>query len=294
MILNKEGIMFDEVNRKKKQYETGIIISGAIIAIAFITFIPVGMTSGGVPIFNFIFFLGGGIGIGVFTSKIKSISNEFKSKYVQEELQKVFPNSEFFYDAGFTEEEVVRTKLLHRQDRYHSEDMIIGEFDGVKFCSSDVHMRDVRSSGKTTTVVTVFQGRVYEFDFNKSFKYNLLLLQKGQFRPFENFNKIKMESIEFNSEMKVYAKNDHEAFYILTPHFMESILYLDKKYSDKISLSFINNKLYIAIDNRVDNFDIKPFQTVDSSIFDSYIGEFEDMKEFITLLKLNSRLFKDF
>ena len=198
--------MFNEVNKKKQRFEKYIIISGIITAIAFITFIPMAMATG-FPILNMIFFMGGGIGIGFFTSKIKEISNEFKSKYVEVELQKIFPESKFYYDTGFTEDEVVRTKLLHNQDRYHSEDMIIGEFDGVKFCSSDVHMKDVRSNGKSTTVVTVFQGRVYEFDFNKRFKYNLLLLQKGQFRPFESFNKIKMESIQFNSEMKVYAKN---------------------------------------------------------------------------------------
>ncbi|AIO18159.1 hypothetical protein KQ51_00257 [Candidatus Izimaplasma bacterium HR1] len=285
--------MFDEVNRKKKGYEKGIVISFVIIGIAFITFIPVGM-SGTMPFVNMIFFMGGGLMSIYFTSQIKKLSNEFKAKYVEPELQKIFPGSEFFFDTGFTEEEVVNTKLLHRQDRFSSEDMIIGNFDGVKFCSSDVHMQDVRKSGKSTTVVTVFQGRIYEFDFNKNFKYNLLLLQKGQFRPFEGFNKIKMESVVFNSELKVYAKNDHEAFYILTPQFMERLLELDHKYSDKISFSFKNNKLFIAVDNRIDNFDIKAFKIVDSTIFDSYLQEFLDMKEFIVLLKLNSRLFKEF
>ncbi len=101
-----------------------------------------------------------------------------------------------------------------------------------------------------------------------------------------------MESIHFNSELKVYAKNDHEAFYILTPHFMEQLLVLDKKYRDKISFSFIYNKLYIAIDNRVDNFDIKSFTLIDQSFLNSYTREFQDMKGFITKLKLNSHLFK--
>lgn len=222
------------------------------------------------------------------------MSNEFKSVYVEPEHQKVFPNSEYFYDNGFTEDEVVRTGLLRHQDRYYSEDMIIGEFDGVKFTSSDVHMQDVRKSGKSSTTVTVFRGRVYEFDFNKVFRYNLLLLQKGHFRPFSGFNKINMESIAFNSELKVYAKNDHEAFYILTPQFMEKLLVLDRKYQDKISFSFKNNKLFIAIDNRRDNFDIQAFKPVDESIFDTYMQEFLDMKEFITLLNLTSRLFKEF
>ena len=68
-----------------------------------------------------------------------------------------------------------------------------------------------------------------------------------------------MESIDFNSELKAYTDIDHDAFYILTPHFMEKLLFLDKKYNDKINFSFINNKLYISIDTRRDTFDIKLF-----------------------------------
>ncbi len=286
--------MFEKINSEKKKYEIGIILSFAVVVIAFITFIPMGMASMGLPFMNMIFFMGGGIGAMYFTSKIKTLSNEFKSKYVEPELKKVFPNSEFFYDNGFTEQEVINTGLLHRQDRFYSEDMIIGEFDGVKFCSSDVHLQDVRKSGKSSSTVTVFRGRVYEFDFNKTFKYNLLLLQRGQFRPFSSFTKVNMESAHFNSELKVYAKDEHEAFYILTPHFMEKLLKLDRKYLNKISFSFKNNKLYIAVDNRRDNFDIQAFKVVDETIFDSYMNEFSDMKEFITLLNLTSRLFKDF
>lgn len=286
--------MFERVNMEKKQYEIGIIISLSITAIAFITFLPVGVSSNGLPIFNMLFFIGGAVGSMYCSGKIKKISNEFKSKYVSPELEKVFPNSEYFYDNGFTETEVVSSGLLQKEDRFYSEDMIIGEFDGVKFCSSDLHLQDVRSTGKSSSTVTVFKGRFYEFDFNKPFRHNLLILQQNQYRPFSGFNKVKMESIHFNSELKVYAKNEHEAFYILTPQFMEKLIELDRKYNDKISFSFKNNKLYIAIDNRRDNFDIQAFKRVDETIFDEYLEEFNDMKDFITHLKLNSRLFKDF
>ena len=85
--------------------------------------------------------------------------------------------------------------------------MIVGEFDGVHFKSSDVTQKEVRGSGKHRRVVTVFQGRVYEFDFNKVFKYNLLILQKGQFRPFENFVKIEIFNFRVKfKELRVYGE----------------------------------------------------------------------------------------
>jgi len=285
---------FEEVNKKKKKYETGIILGSVITAISFLLFIPIGVGSNGPPFLIMITFMGGAGVAAYCTAQIKKISIEFKKTYVQLELDKVFPGSKFFAHYGFSEEEVVYSNLLRNQDRFKSEDMIEGSFDGVKFRSSDVHQQDVRRSGKHTTVVTVFRGRVYEFDFNKIFKYNLLLLQKGQFRPFGGYSKVNMESIAFNSELKVYAKDDHEAFYILTPHFMEKLMELDRKYYDKITFSFLDNKLYIAVDNRVDNFDIKAFQAVNEAFLNSYVEQFEDMKEFITMLNLTSRMFKDF
>lgn len=285
--------MFDKLNQQKAKYERGIILGIGTTIISFILFMPL-VSMGGVGAFFIIAipFMGGVIFAGVMSRKIKEISNTFKEKYVTEELLKVLPDSKYRYDFGFSEEEVIASKLLHNQDRFYSEDMIYGSFDDVKFRCSDVKQQDVRQSGKHTTVVTVFQGRFYEFDFPKEFMYNLLLIQPYHYRPFENLNKIKMESIEFNSELKVYAKNDHEAFYILTPHFMERLLILDRKYNDKISFSFINHKLYIAIDTRQDYFDIKAFQPVSRNLIDEYKIEFNDIKEFITLLRLNTTIFK--
>lgn len=285
--------MFDKLNQEKAKYERGIILGIGTTIISFILFIPF-VSTGGMGAFFIIAipFMGGTIYAGAMSKKIKQISNTFKQKYVTEELLKVFPDSKYRYDFGFSEEEVIASKLLRNQDRFHSEDMIYGRFDDVNFRCSDVKQQDVRQSGKHTTVVTVFQGRFYEFDFPKEFMYNLLLIQPYHYRPFENFNKIKLESIEFNSELKVYAKNDHEAFYILTPHFMERLLVLDRKYNDKISFSFINHKLYIAIDTRKDYFDIKAFQPISRTLIDEYQTEFNDIKEFITLLRLNTTIFK--
>jgi len=285
--------MFDELNKEKAKYEKGIILGIGISIIAFILFIPIGTLFGPLVIFPVgIPFLGGVLFAGKMSKKVKGISNEFKQKYVTKELLKVFPDSKYRYDYGFSQDEVIASKLLHKQDRYYSEDLIYGSFDGVKFCCSDVKQQDVRSNGKSTTVVTVFQGRFYEFDFPKEFMYNLLLIQPFNFRPFESYNKIKMESIQFNSELKVYAKNDHEAFYILTPHFMEQLLVLDRKYNDKISFSFINSKLYIAIDSRKDYFDIKPFKPISKSLIEEYKNEFDEIKDFILTLRLNRTLFK--
>ncbi|MGD9909094.1 MAG: DUF3137 domain-containing protein [Candidatus Izemoplasmatales bacterium] len=286
--------MFDQINEKKSRLESKLVFAFVIIGIAFICYIPLGVSIGpsafflvGIP------FLGGGIYAGYISKQIKKLSNSFKSIYVKEELEKVLPGSQYDALKGFDESEVLGSKLRKKSDRYHSEDLITGTYEDVRFRSADVHQQDVHSNGKTTTVVTVFQGRIYEFDFPKPFYYNLLVLQPMQFRPFEGYDKIKLESIEFNSNLKVYAKDDHEAFYILTPQFMEKLLKLDREYSDKITFSFLDRKLFIAINSRIDYFDIKPFKPVSQELVNSYKEEFEAMISFIKDLKLNEHLFRE-
>jgi len=285
--------MFDKINQEKEKYEKNIKIGMATTIIAFILFISVVSSLGPVAfILIAVPFLGGAVYAGKNGNKIKELSNEFKKVYVKEELKKVFPDSTYKQFDSFSEKEVVYSGLLFERDRFYGEDMIIGSFDGVNFRCSDIKQQDVRKTKNGTSTTTVFQGRFYEFDFHKPFMYNLLLLQPMNFRPFSDFQKIKTESIDFNSEIKVYAKNDHEAFYILTPDFMEKIRKLDDKYKDKISFSFKDEKLFIALDSRIDYFDFKAFKKVDKTLLDSYQEEFHDIKEFITLLNLNSTLFK--
>jgi hypothetical protein len=135
-------------------------------------------------------------------------------------------------------------------------------------------------------------GVVHEFDFPKQFKSNVFLLQPGQFRPYSGMRKIKMESIQFNSEFKIYTNDDHDAFYLLTPHLMEKLLKLDSKYCDKIGFSFLNSKLYIAIDSRIDTFDVSILGDISNRDIDKAITEIENMIEFVEYLQLDSELFK--
>lgn len=285
--------MFDKINKEKSKYETRIILGYLSVGLAFVLYLPMFMAIGPIafPLIA-IPFLGGGIYAGLNGKKIKGISNAFKDNFVKEVLKEEFPEARYDYASGFTEEQVVDSLLLRKRDRFSSEDLIEGFYEGVQFKSSDVTQKEVRGSGKNRKVVTVFKGRFYAFEFNKPFKDNLLLTQPYNYKPFTTYEKVKTESIHFNSEMKIYAENPHEAFYILTPDFMEKLMYFDKKYMDKISFSFKDNHLFVAIDTRKDYFDIKPFKKIDKTILDEYRLELLDIKDLIYTLNLNQKMFK--
>ena len=285
--------MYEKINLEKKQYEFRIKLGIFITLFAFVMFLPV-MTSigfGGVFIIVPPFF-GGFLFAAYNRSKIEKMSQAFKDQFLEEELKKIIPNSTYKMYDGFLEKEVVRSGLLRNEDRFHSEDMIVGDISGVSFKCSDIHQQDVKKTDKGTRTTTVFRGRFYEFDFPKRFKSNVIIQQRPLFDLFRGYNAVDMESVEFNSELQVYADNEHDAFYVLTPHFMERILLLDRKYNDKISFSIQNEKLFVAINSGIDYFDFKLNQPINEDIFVEYKNEFEDMVEFVELLKLNETIFK--
>lgn len=55
----------------------------------------------------------------------------------------------------------------------------------------------------------------------------------------------------------IYSDKEIDAFYILTPHIIERIKLLSSKINGDIILSFIDNKLYIGINNKRNLYEIE-------------------------------------
>lgn len=65
--------------------------------------------------------------------------------------------------------------------------------------------------------------------------------------------RVQMESEKFNQSFDVFAEDAHDAFYLLTPHFMEQMVRLQKKYTH-ISIKFRGNQVVVGFhDSRGSN-----------------------------------------
>jgi len=277
-----------ELEKYKSSMNRGIILA----MVAFVLFIPSGMigASNGViflPFIVMIFFLGGGIIASRATMKMKNLSNEFKENYLPKAVEELLPGSTFHIHGGFDENEIYRSMVLHRQDRYNSEDLFIGEWDNVSFKTADVVLKDVRSDGKSTTVVTVFQGRVIRLDFDQPFETDLCLIQQRFISSwaFPGYERIKTESIDFNAAFSIFSKNDLGAFRILKPDFMERLMALDQKFNDQISMSFLSNRLYIALKTNRDTFDIDYKTGIPENPLAEIEANIELIKDLISIFK---------
>lgn len=178
-------------------------------------------------------------------------------------------NVTFEPDRGISEEEVYALRIISG-DTYSSNDLITATYKGVGFRQSDVYIGDITTdSDGDRHETTVFQGRWLVFDFNKSFDWNLQVISKGftsaqrrggilSFRQ-QRTERVKLENEEFNKRFRVFAEDEHEAFYILTPHVMEALLGLRESLNAPIMLFFTGGILHVAVYNNQDAFEGKLF-----------------------------------
>jgi len=264
-----------------------------------------------VPILSFVFFIL--LFISIFSSLPSSKEKEeyslaYKEFFVRRELEKIFTNLEYFPKKGIAKEVLEQTNMLNKIDLYKTNDLAIGKYKDIGFSQSDVEafrkfkMEDYRKEQKIYDYVSMFKGRWIIFEFNKTFKADVLVFQKdvldkNSINPdLENTNlkKVEMESLEFNNMFDVYAENPVDAFYILTPKIMEIIINLNIKNNGRLMLCFKNNYLHVGINNYIDSFEVtniyKPINEVDVEV-DIY----QDIKKitmFVDELDLDNDLFK--
>ncbi|XMB86652.1 DUF3137 domain-containing protein [Mycoplasmatota bacterium WC44] len=274
------------INKRNKTLKMFMLPAAISIVIGIVIFIATNSINGN-PSAIIPFFALGVVFFGIGAGQMKKLSNEFKEKYLVELLKKNFTNVNFNASGGLTREDVRQSELLPRTDRFYSNDLITGEYLDVKFKISDLHLQEVRRNGKNTQIVTVYKGPFMEFDFNKDFMGKVQVRERGKSTLFSDYEKISMESVVFNKVFKVYATRAHAAFYILTPHLMEKLMELEKQRPGNFYFSFIEGRMYIALDNRRDNFEVGMFGKIDQSIVDTFESQLSIIKDIINEMKLN-------
>lgn len=287
----------------KKKYTTFIIIGVIVALIGLIISIMLEMP----PIFMFI----GGVAVFIIAmiccaKQAREYSLAFKNYFVKSSLQKIFTDLNYQPESGISRAVIASTNMMRMGDRYSSNDLVTARYKDIGFTQSDVHIEEEHettdSDGNTRTYyVTIFKGRWMIFDFNKSFKADVQVAQKGfgnnkvsNWFSSEKFQKVEMESQEFNKNFKVYAQQPLDAFYILTPKVMEKIKNLDEKNEGKLLLCFIDNKLHVGIYNYEDSFEHgSVFKEINEDATRNKIStDIQKITMFVDELELDNDLFK--
>lgn len=240
----------------------------------------------------------------VFTISIKKeYVTVYKNLLVRTALESVFDDFKFYPSLGISENEIRFTNMMQLGNRYQSEDYIKGIYKGVPFEQSDVLIQNVTSTGKTTTTITYFEGRWMIFEFNKDFRCDLQVREKGFSyskkksglftASQEKRQKIEFEDINFNNSFNVYGQDNQEAFYLLTPQIMEAMCDLSHRTNGKIMFCFVHNKLHVAVNTGKDSFEPPIFRNIDIQAECTKISdEINLITQFIELLNLDKTIYK--
>ncbi len=139
-------------------------------------------------------------------------------------------------------------------------------------------------------------------DFNKNFIGHTLVLpdtaekmlgKLGQnLQAFSSRGElIKLEDPEFEKEFCVYADDQVEARYILSPALMQRIVEFKRKWNTKVYLSFRDSKVYIAIKMDKNLFETRLFKSiVDYNFIEENIRFLILLTGIVDDLNLNTRI----
>lgn len=229
----------------------------------------------------------------------------FKNAYVLKSLEQVFDNLQYHPEVGLDRSVIADTQMMYMGDRYTSNDFISGKYKNINVVQADVHIEEEEtttdSDGNTTTYwVTLFLGRWMIFDFNKTFKANVQVCQKGFGNNRVNtlfsktkYQKVSMEDQDFNNKYKTFAQNEHDAFYILTPSLMEKIKRVADSVDGKLLLCFIDNKLHVGLQNGKDSFEPSIWKKIDeATVLDAISKDIRIITQFVDELNLDNDLFR--
>ncbi len=235
----------------------------------------------------------------IFLAKDTAIFNKnYKQLFVLDALKQIFEDLKYDSNTKYIDNDFDKYKILYQGDSNSSNDSITGKYKNIKFEQEDIHIEKKEeykdSDGDTKERwVTIFLGRWMNYDFNKDFKTNVIVCDSIFYTGSWNYKKVKMEDEEFNKIFRVYAENEHEAFYILTPHFMEKLKKIKNILNCPITFGFIDSKLYIALNNNEDSFEyniLKPIN--EEEIRENILKDIKVITDFVDELNLDNDLFK--
>lgn len=186
----------------------------------------------------------------------------YKGYFVGQSLEKTFTNTKYNHNIGLDKQVLMDTAMINTGDKYSSNDLTIGKYKDVDFAQADVHIEERHEdSDGDTYYITIFKGRYMVFEFPK--KFNSRMMLSHYHGPTRTTNpktgkimkRIETESVEFNKCYLTYAEDGMEAFYILTPDFMERAQELGRSHNNEVSIYFAENKMIIGINDGNDIFE---------------------------------------
>ncbi|HBF68552.1 MAG TPA: hypothetical protein DDW20_04440 [Firmicutes bacterium] len=218
-------------------------------------------------------------------------SNFFKNEVVKQLMINEYPNCTYSPSKGIDKEIFFEPAFFRRPDIYNSSNYLYAFYENVKIESADYLLQDrSRDSKGHVHYNTYAKGRFLRLSFCRSFKNTVKVTEKSGLFNFNfstQYKKVELESVDFNKKFLTLSTDDQAAFFILTPQIQEEMLRLEKCFSGGIYFCFIENHLFIAINNNASSYSSNIFRPLSGDSLKKIIDEINIPKRFIDAFKLN-------
>ena len=230
-------------------------------------------------------------------------TERFLMRYKELYLKPYIESLGFSYKMGalFQEKEVRQSEIFDGFDRFCADDLVCANVDGVDFMFCDIRLEKDIGTGIPfifkNNYATSFEGPFFVANFNKKIRSDVFVFSNTTLPPSELRHKllggreIPIDNADFNQNFTIYANDAMTVMYVLTPALMEKILSLKQLVKSNISLSFKQNKIYIAIARGADSFEPSLDQPIlNARIAKDIKADLDAMLQIIKILKLNEKI----
>ena len=202
------------------------------------------------PLFFVLFFLS----IPYVSFLFLKFKREYKHKIVKEVMTLIDPTWKYDFKNRIPDSSIFNSKIFDRKeiDRIIGDDYIYGAWKGVPFQISELRLDKVTYDQKNRAKYhKIFHGLFCEIRFNKKIHGETFIFPDETEKFVGKFlgdfiqglsslkgQQVKLENPDFEKNFNCYSHDQVEARYIITPIFMEKLLYIKQKLGCNLFLSF--------------------------------------------------------
>jgi len=188
-------------------------------------------------------------------------------------------------------------------DRFAGEDLVSGRHGATDFRFSELRASRVKKRGKRVEVVPVFHGLFFVADFSKDFRGQTLLLPDRAEARLGAFGRalqaldgvaglrlVQLEDPAFEQAFAVYASDETEARYLLSPALMERILRFRENTGAPLRVGFAGGRVAVAVPLAGDLFPVDANVPLGPATLRGWAGELQFATGIVDELDLNTRI----
>lgn len=225
---------------------------------------------------------------------------EYSQKLIKKYKSTAFPLllGFLFDEYNYLENQRISAVVLNKSMLINDYITITEGDDYMKFTLDDTDIMLSEIHALNIYQDSIFNGIFISASFNKDFTSKTFLFPKDiissinhiEKQVFSDFKKVKLEDSEFANEFLVLSSDQIEARYILTTSLMQRILDYKEKINKKISLSFVDNRLYCAIPDQINPFMPESFEEINFNYINTIYEHIKAYTDLIEDLHLNVRI----